>query len=157
MQRIIGCGNLERGDDAAGLLVVRRLRALGMDAEEHAGDGLALIERWQGCDTVILIDTVVTGGAPGTVSVWEGREVPVAADVCRGSTHAFGVAEAVKLARALDRMPARLWIYGIEGRQFELGTAPSSEVLAAAERLAQRLAVTCEAGTLPPACSRARL
>jgi hydrogenase maturation protease len=140
--QIIGCGNAGRGDDAAGLLVARRLRELGVDALEHSGEGLALIESWRGQDAVILIDAVVTGAAPGAVTVWDGSEAPVAADSCRSSTHAFGVAEAVKLARVLGRLPARLLIYGIEGRRFDLGSAPCAEVAAASERLAQRLAGT---------------
>ena len=139
-RRIIGCGTAGRGDDAAGLLVARRLRELGVETLEHAGDGLALMESWGGDDTVILIDAVVTGGAPGTLTVWNGRRAPVLEDHCRSSTHTFGVAEAVKLARVLGRMPRRLWIYGIEGRQFELGSAPAAEVIAAAEQLAQHLA-----------------
>ena len=138
-RRIIGCGTADRGDDAAGLLAARRLRALGVEALEHSGDGLALMERWEGNDTVILIDAVVTGGAPGTLTVWNGRRAPVLDD-CRSSTHMFGVAEAVKMARVLGRMPRRLWIYGIEGRRFEMGSAPNAEVVAAAEQLARRLA-----------------
>ena len=137
---IIGCGNAERGDDAAGLLVARRLRALGVDALEHSGEGLALIENWEGADTVILIDAVITGAAPGAVTVWDGRQAAVSKNFWRNSTHAFGVAEAVELARVLARMPPRLLIYGIEGRRFVLGSAPSREVAAAAERLAQHLA-----------------
>jgi hydrogenase maturation protease len=138
--RIIGCGAVGRGDDGAGLLVARRLREFGIEAQEHSGDGLALMESWQGPDAVILIDTVVTGSAAGTVTIWDGKKVPVIGDVLRTSTHAFGVAEAVDLARVLDRMPARLTIYGIEGRRFDPGSAPSTEVIAAAESLARRLA-----------------
>ena len=136
--RIIGCGNAARGDDAAGLLVVRQLRAWGADALEHSGEGLSLMESWRGHDAVIVIDAVVTGAAPGAVAVWDGREAPVIRNG-RRSTHAFGVAEAVELARVLGRLPARLLIYGIEGRGFDLGSAPSPEVVAAAEHLAQRL------------------
>jgi hydrogenase maturation protease len=137
--RIIGCGHPDRGDDAAGLLVARRLRALGLEAEEHTGDGLSLIERWQESETVILIDAVVTGAAPGELIIRDGAEARPVADVHR-STHAFGVAEALQLARTLDRMPHRLVIYGIEGRRFHLGSTPSPEVEAACESLAQRIA-----------------
>ncbi len=137
--RIIGCGNAARGDDAAGLLVARRLREWGVDTLEHSGEGLALMESWRGHDAVIVIDAVVTGGTPGAVTVWDGRKAPVIQDRRRNSTHAFGVAEAVELARVLGRLPPRLSIYGIEGRRFDLGSAPSPEVSAAAERLAQRL------------------
>ena len=138
--KIIGCGADDRGDDAAGLLVVRRLRDLGIEAHEHRGDGVALIESWQGQPAVILIDAVVTGGVPGTVTIWDGTEAPVVHDAFRSSTHSFNVAEAVALARVLGRMPPRLLIYGIEGRRFDLGCAPSPEVLTASEQLAQHLA-----------------
>jgi hydrogenase maturation protease len=138
--RIIGCGNADRGDDAAGLLVARRLRMLGIDVQEHSGDGLELLEGWRGRDSVVLIDTVVTSGAPGTITVWDGREAPVIEDYLRSSTHAFGVAEAVKLARILDLLPERIVIYGIEGAQFEAGTGLSAPVAEACEQLAKRIA-----------------
>ena len=60
-----------------------------------------------------------------------------------GSTHHFGLAEAVELARALDRLPPRLWIYGIEGKQFEQGSVPSPEVTQAIEKVAERIASQC--------------
>ncbi len=93
--RIIGCGTADRGDDAAGLLVVRRLRELGLDACEQSGEGLALIESWTGCDAAIIIDAVVTGRPLGSLTVWHASDAPVVADFCRCSTHAFGVAEAI--------------------------------------------------------------
>lgn len=136
---IIGCGAPDRGDDAAGLLAVRRLRELGVEAREFSGDGAALIELWDGHATVILIDAVVTGRAPGTVTVWNGNDAPVAPDVFRG-THAFGVAQAVQLARVLGRMPPKLWIYGIEASRFDIGSAPSPEVASAAESIARSIA-----------------
>lgn len=136
---IIGCGNTERGDDAAGVLVARRLRELGAHALEHSGEGLALMESWKGCDSVILIDAVVTGAAPGAITVWDGNLAPMIGDTRGCTTHAFGVAEAVELARVLGRLPHRLSIYGIEGRSFDLGGAPSQEVAEAVERLVQQL------------------
>ncbi len=141
---IVGCGNRERGDDAAGLLVVERLRVLGIAAEEYSGEGLALIESWSRAESVILIDAVVTGAAPGTISVWDARTAPVSRDAFRASTHSFGVAEAVELARALGRLPGSLTIYGIEGRNFERGSPPAPEVLAAVEELAFRIAEELE-------------
>jgi hydrogenase maturation protease len=137
--RIIGCGNPERGDDAAGVLVARRLRELGSDALEHSGEGLALMESWLGCDSVILIDAVITGAAPGAITVWDGNLSRITGETRGCTTHAFGVAEAVELARVLDRLPRRLLIYGIESRKFELGSAPSPEVAQAVKRLVQQL------------------
>src|ERR1039458_5833058 len=61
---IIGCGNRERSDDGAGILVAERLRELGIEADTRIGDAADLIEAWKGADDVILVDAVVTG-APG--------------------------------------------------------------------------------------------
>ena len=143
--RIIGCGTDHRGDDAAGLVVVRRLSEIGVEAYEHSGDGVALMERWQGADAVVLIDAVVGHGPLGSLAIWDGSKVPMSDNVFRSSTHGVGIAEAVKLARALDRMPSRLWICGVEGHQFELGTGLSPEVAKTVERLALRLSSACSA------------
>jgi hydrogenase maturation protease len=132
---VIGCGNLDRGDDAAGILVVRRLREHGVEAREHSSDGLALIDAWSAVDYVILIDTVMTGAPPGTISGAMGADAAVLRSATT-SSHSFDVAAAIELARALDRMPGSLKIYGIEGRAFEPGTGPQPVVLAAAERVA---------------------
>ncbi len=140
--RIIGCGNPDRADDAAGLLVARRLVELGFDALEHSGDGFALLDLWQGSDDVVLVDAMQSGRAPGTVAVWDAQLQPAAAPDYRCSTHVFGPAEAVELGRALDRLPRRLRIYGIEASHFETGNAPSSQVLAAVDRLVNELAQT---------------
>jgi hydrogenase maturation protease len=137
---IIGCGSGERGDDAAGLLAVRRLRALGVEACEHSGEALALIDAWSWAERVILIDAVVTGAEPGTISEWDAATAPVVRDAFRMSSHSFGVAEAVELGRALDRLPPSLTIYGIEARSFAAGDAVSAPVARAAELLADRIA-----------------
>lgn len=132
--RIIGCGNIDRSDDAAGLLVARRLREMGFDAFEHSGDGFALLDLWQGADDVVLVDALVSGGAPGTISLWNPDAPATAAPDYRCSTHVFGPAEAIELGRALDRLPERIRVYGIEASNFEIGGAPSPEVLAAVDR-----------------------
>ena len=146
---IIGCGNPGRGDDAAGILVARRLRAMGLPAQEQSGEALALMDSWRtGEDQeVTLIDAVVTGSPPGTITVWDARKAPVVGDYFRCSTHAFGVAGAIELARILDLLPATLLIYGIEAASFEVGAEPSAEVLRAVEEVADRIAVEMAALT----------
>lgn len=142
MTLIIGCGNSDRGDDGAGILVARRLRELGLDALEHSGDGLALMELWSSDDEVILVDAMLSGANPGTVSTWDAIAHPLCAESYRCSTHAFGPREAIELARALDRLPARIQIYGIEAAGCEPGDAPCREVLEAVERVAGQIALS---------------
>jgi hydrogenase maturation protease len=129
--RVIGVGNVWRGDDAVGLLAARRLRErLGPSVEviEAEGDGLALLDLMEGIEQVLLIDAVKGGGRPGTTvrldlsteSRW-GRLV-----AC--STHAIGVADAIDLARTLGRLPKKIVLYGIEIESVESGASLSESV-----------------------------
>lgn len=145
---IVGCGNQDRSDDAAGLLVVRRLRELGIYALELGGEGLALIDAWSGGADVIVVDAVMSGVPPGTITVWDARTSPFPVGQFRCSTHAFGMAETIELARALGRLPGKLIVYGIEGIRFGCGGPPSPEVGEAVERLAQRIAKEADASSL---------
>jgi hydrogenase maturation protease len=137
---ILGCGNPDRADDAAGLLVARRLRELGMPARELSGEPLALLDAWSGEADVLVVDAVKSGAPPGTVTVWDARTSRLPASQFRCSTHALGLAEAIELARALDRLPPKLIVVGIEGQRFDPGEPPSPEVAASVERLAQQIA-----------------
>ena len=139
---IIGLGNEYRRDDAVGLVVARRLREAapeGVRVLEESGEGAALIESWQGADTVILIDAVHSGAKPGTIHRLDAHAQPIAKKFFRFSTHAFGLAEAVELARALGRLPPRLIVYGVEGKSFEAGVGLSPEVEAATQQVVERV------------------
>lgn len=136
--RVIGCGTLERGDDAAGILVAQRLRELGVDAQIQSGEALALIEAWAGEDDVIIVDAVMTGAPVGTVHVWDDPR-SLRQGLSPASSHGLGVAEAIELARALGRLPRRLCVFGIEGRQFDQGAELSPEVKSAVEEGAERI------------------
>ena len=57
----------------------------------------------------------------GTIHRLDASERELPAELFRASTHHVGLAEAVELARALGRLPARTVIYGIEGESFEIG------------------------------------
>lgn len=139
---IIGCGNPDRADDAAGILVARRLREQGFHAVEHCGDGLALIDMWNSADDVIVVDAMMSGAAPGTIRVWN----PVAETICdaemRCSTHDFGPAEAVELARVMDRLPHQIQFYGIEAVNFNPGAEPATEILAAVDQVVHMIAAS---------------
>jgi hydrogenase maturation protease len=127
---VIGVGNPWRGDDAAGLEVARRTGGV-----QHEGDCTRLLDAWEGHDDVVVVDAALSGAAPGTVHR-VGAPLPV---TLRSSSHAFGVAEAVELARALGRLPRGLRVCAIEGSDFALGPGLSPEVEAAVESLAAQL------------------
>jgi len=134
---VIGVGNIFRGDDAAGLLAAQRLRAFslpGATVLEESGEGAALMATWEEADYVILIDAVSSGGEPGFVYRFEATERPLPTQLFNSfSSHAFGVAEAVEMARLLDKLPPKLIVYGIEGKSYVTGEALSAEVAAGVE------------------------
>ncbi|HXZ18607.1 MAG TPA: hydrogenase maturation protease [Candidatus Acidoferrales bacterium] len=140
--RIIGVGNAFRSDDGAGLAVAQRVRGKiteGAAICEESGDGAGLLELWKGAGTVILVDAVDSGAAPGTVHRLDARAAAIPRRMFRYSTHGFGVAEAVEMARTMNQMPARLIVYGIEGKNFAAGAELSPEVEQAAAEVTLRI------------------
>jgi hydrogenase maturation protease len=130
---LIGVGNPFRGDDGVGSVVIRRLRGQnlpGFTVMEETGDGAELLEAWQGASAVILVDAVQSGAAPGTIHRLDATVEKLPKWFSHCSTHAFGVAEAIELARAMGELPPSLVVYGIEGLDFSAGTSLSPEVAA---------------------------
>jgi hydrogenase maturation protease len=131
---VIGVGSAYRGDDAVGLVVAQRLQEERLDhvtIVPTAGEGTGLLTLWQGTDAVVLVDAVWTGARPGTLYRFEVGARPLPALFSRLSTHAFGVAEAIALARALRQLPPMLVVYGVEGATFAAGMGLSAAVAAA--------------------------
>jgi hydrogenase maturation protease len=132
---LIGIGNEYRSDDGVGRLIARNLmnrRLPHIEVVEASGEGAALMETWKGADAVILIDAVSCGAPPGTIHRLNARRELIPQEYFRCSTHAFGVAEAIEMARALNLLPPRLIIYGIEGQTFAFGQGLSAAVEEAA-------------------------
>ena len=139
---IIGIGNDYRSDDSVGLVVARRLRRLvdnGVTILEESGEGTSLVERWRCGESVIVIDAVSSESRPGRVLRFDASTESIPARHDRQSTHGFGLAEAIDLARSLNSMPARLIVYGIVGKNFGAGTALSREVEEAVKQVVERV------------------
>jgi len=135
---VAAIGNPDRGDDGLGPAVARRLRGRvrpGVRILERSGDTLALIEDWNGVPYVILVDAMAPLGEPGRVHRLELTNSPLPIGFAPGSTHAFGVAETIELAR----LPERLIAYLIEGERFATGTPLSPAAAGAVDEAAQRI------------------
>jgi hydrogenase maturation protease len=140
---VIGVGNRWRGDDGAGLAVADRLREgpglPGVRVVDHEGEPLTLLDAWSPASTAIVIDAMRSGAPPGRVH----RLVPLTDDLpvdgWGRSTHAFGVVEAIELARVLDRLPARLEVYGIQGARFTAGAGLTPPVAHAVDAVTAEL------------------
>ena len=142
MVRIIGIGNEFRGDDAVGLLLAQRLREKlpsTIEVIEHLGDGATLMDAWEGADSIYILDAVRSGSPVGTIHRLDARSQESPTSFFHDSTPAFALAEAVEVARKLDRLPPALFIYGIEGASFDHGAPLSPEVEAAMETIRAEL------------------
>jgi len=141
--KVVGVGNDWRGDDAAGLLVVRRLkedRLPPVEIAECRGTVEALRQAWKDATGVLVVDAMAAGGPPGTIYRLDAHRAGGPVRLSRSpSSHGWGLAEALALGRAFQDLPPWLIIYGIEGRNFELGESLSPEVAAAIPEAARRL------------------
>jgi len=124
---VIGVGNPWRRDDAAGLVAAKKLG--GRELEDVA----ALVEALGEAEQAVVVDAVSSGAEPGTIHRFEAASEPLPERLFAASTHVLGVGEAVELARALGKLPARLSVYGIEGADFSAGEGLSPVVEQAVE------------------------
>lgn len=141
--RCIGIGNLYRRDDGAGLYAAQRLRLESLPnlcVAEHDGEGTSLLDAISSADAVILIDAVSSGAPPGTIVRFDVQDTPLPTGQFGRSTHAFGVAESIELARSLGQLPKRCTVYGIEGACFDWGMGLTPTVEKAARQLVDRIA-----------------
>ena len=139
---MIGVGNAYRGDDGAGLAVAERLRGqvpAGFEVVECEQEPSRLLDAWEGADSALVVDAAETGAEPGTLHRFDASDAAIPTRGLRSSTHAFGVGDAIELARALGRLPAHVLVYGIEGAAFEAGEGLTAPVAAAVERAVDAL------------------
>lgn len=127
---IIGIGNRFRQDDAVGLVVARRLRALTphFPVVEHEGDPLDLLSRWDGHDLAILIDALNAPDEVGRVRRFDPGEHVRPAGEAIVSSHGHSLWDAYTLAGLLGQQPERVLIYAISGARFGHGENLSAAV-----------------------------
>ncbi len=144
---VVGIGNAFRSDDAVGLRVAAGLLGRlpqGVEVVACEGEPTRLLEVWEGADAVVVVDAIRSGADTGAV-----RRIDLVSDelpdeLFRGSTHHFSLADTVRLARALGRLPRVAVLYGIEGGSFaageDVGQAAGRGAAEAAELVVEEVA-----------------
>jgi len=148
---VVGVGNEFRRDDGAGPEVIARLRALQPDDASLScvtlalsdGEPGAMIDLWEGARLAVVVDAVRDSRLP------PGHRCQLAADALTGaltgrfgsaaSSHGIGLGDTVELARVLGRLPARLTVLAVVGRDFGFGTEMTAEVAAAVAELVEQV------------------
>jgi len=144
---IAGIGNSFRSDDKAGLLVCDLVSdALTgtpfnslLDIKKLSGEGAELIDQWEGYETVYIADASQVSGNPGKVTRIDASTTPLQSDYFHYSSHNFSLAEAVELARHINKLPAKLVVFAVEGVNFGYGVELSFEVQVSCMNIARNI------------------
>jgi hydrogenase maturation protease len=140
--RVVGFGNPDAGDDAAGLMAVREVRArlhgtAGVDVVE-AGPASKLLDLMDDVEAVVAVDAVRFPDGPhrpGKVVRAEAGPAGLPAELGAAlSSHGLGLADSIAIAGALGTVPDVVFL-GIEAEDVAMGKPPSQRVAAAIPEL----------------------
>lgn len=140
---MIGIGNPDRGDDGFGPEVASRLEVrlpAGVRVLARGGDLLDLVEDWAGFDAVVCVDSAAATTLPGRIHRIDAGRDGLPAGRAPASSHALGLAEVLRLARALGSAPEKIVVYAVEGESFEPGANLTPAVASALDAVAERVA-----------------
>lgn len=142
---IIGCGNLLRGDDAVGPILVRIIYDMGLPPGVRLADGgtagMDVAFNMRGADHVIIVDACCTDSEPGTLYKVPGQELENLPPLTGINLHAFRWDHALAFGRWLlkDEYPPKVTVYLIEAGSLEHGADLTPPIRATMERLARQL------------------
>ncbi|MGV0646518.1 MULTISPECIES: hydrogenase maturation protease [Mycolicibacterium] len=138
---VVGCGNLLRGDDGVGPILVRHLWERGVPDGARLVDGgtagMDVAFQMKGAKRVVIVDAAATGAAPGTVYKVPGAELAELPPLQGLHTHSFRWDHAIAFARwALgEACPDDITVFLIEAGGVELGADLSEHVAAGMEKV----------------------
>ncbi|MEM0961186.1 MAG: hydrogenase maturation protease [Bacteroidota bacterium] len=146
---LIGCGNLLRGDDAAGPIAIRYLwerwgEAVpqGIRVVDGGTAGMDVAFQMRGARRVVIVDACLTGETPGTLYRVPGAEVEDLPPADGINLHAFRWDHALAFARWLlgDEYPTDITVWLVEAAQTDFGALLTPAVDRAVRDLVERLA-----------------
>lgn len=116
MIKIIGIGS-PFGEDQAGWKVIEILQRTSslpskIEITSYDRPGLRLLSYIQNLECVYLIDAVKSGACAGTIHRFENEAINECNTLL--STHDFGVIQTLKMGLALNMLPKKIILYGIE-------------------------------------------
>jgi hydrogenase maturation protease len=154
-------GNPWRRDDGVGAAVLRALRGAdpgpgpavdstvdpAVDLLDLDGEPARMVEAWDGREVTVVVDAVVDPARrPGEVVLLDGGAREAASRPAVVSGHSAGLEDAIRLGRALGRMPRRLAVVGVVAADLGQGPGLSPEVAAAVDEAAAAARALAVAG-----------
>ncbi|WP_036262288.1 hydrogenase maturation protease [Methylocapsa aurea] len=152
MLAVIGCGNLNRCDDGVGVIIARRLMAIGFEPSRRirvfdAGtNGMDVLFQARGARKLVIIDACASGAEPGAVfeapgGALENHPTP------SYTLHDFRWDHALYAGRRIwaNDFPDDVTVFLIEAQTLGLGFELSAPVARAADIVTARISQLMEA------------
>jgi hydrogenase maturation protease len=141
MKKILmgGIGNVLLGDDGVGPYVARLLAARyqfddGVEVADLGTPALDLIDQLTERNAVILIDSINTGAAAGTVLLYRKADIMRHRPAVRMDPHSPMLVDALLSAEWFGVAPADVLLVGIAGGSYEAGCSLSKPVKASLDQ-----------------------
>jgi hydrogenase maturation protease len=131
--KVIAVGNDLYGDDGIGNAVLQALEQIpdmkNIELIDGATDALGLIDHFSETDHVIIVDAAQMGEKPGTVKVFGKEEVKLKIKMDNLSVHGISLAETFEIGQAVDSLPKKITIIGIEPKNIGISQELSDVVM----------------------------
>jgi hydrogenase maturation protease len=130
---VIGIGNPFRRDDGVGPEIAAQIQGQqlpGVRVVIADGEPAGLLEAWEGADLAVVVDAIQwVPASPGSIHRLTASQLETGSTAA--SSHGLGVPDAIRLGRALERLPRQVVILAVERGDTGPGTGLSDAVAAA--------------------------
>ena len=136
MLTVIGCGNLNRCDDAVGVIIAQKLQELFKDQNlsnlkiyDCGTSGMEVMFQARGSEKLIIVDACSTDSEPGTIYKVPGNELEELPEPSY-SLHDFRWDHALAAGRKIfkEEFPNDVTVYLIEAENLGLGLEISASL-----------------------------
>ena len=123
---VLGLGNTLQQDDGVGVTALQALidqsgRWPHAELVDGGTLGLTLLGYVEDATHLLLLDSVRTGAAPGTLVRLEGEDIPLRLST-KLSPHQAGVVDLLAAAQLRGQLPGEIVVLGIEPAEIDWGT-----------------------------------
>ena len=122
MLKVIGLGNILRGDDGIGPVIIQNLQKSGKSHQIHlidaGSDAFTILDHLLGSEPVLILDCARMGKEPGTVQKILTKDAKLLPGNLGMSLHGYSLAEVWQIALSM----------GVENNLAVIGIEPDSVV-----------------------------
>jgi len=134
---VLGIGNSLLSDDGVGIHVVQALDAMAdagrpsFDTRDGGTIGLALLGELEGRESLVVVDAMELGAAPGTIRVFHDGAMDRQLTGTKKSAHEVALADLMMAAALSGCAPKRRALVAVQPQETGWGLEPTAAVAAA--------------------------